>query len=136
MEYRLDRKEQYALIELKEEAFTEDVPAELEELVRSLFAEDYHNLILQMDATHDIDNGGAVVLRKINRLCSNNLGAFIVVTEDDDFIDKLEEAKIPDLEILYSVEEAIDAVFMHDLENEFGAGEDAYDEEDYASDED
>lgn len=136
MNYSLDRKEQYALIDLKEGAFTDDVPAELEELVRALFAEDYQNIILKMDATKDIDNNGAMVLRKINRLCSNNLGSFVVVTEDDDFIDQLDAAKIPDLEILYSVEEAIDSVFMHALENEFGAGEDGYDDEDYATDED
>ncbi len=131
MEHKLDKKEQYALLELKETSLSGDIPAALEEVARQLFAENVHNLIINMETTKDIDPAGAVVLRKINRLCANSLGICIVVTNDDDFIEKLEEVKIPDLEIFYTVEEAIDAVFMHDLENEFGAGEDGYDEEDY-----
>jgi hypothetical protein len=34
----------------------------------------------------------------------------------------LEGLKIPDLNVLPTKEEAIDAVFMNNLENEFGAG--------------
>ncbi|WP_247234812.1 STAS domain-containing protein [Telluribacter sp. SYSU D00476] len=131
MNYKLERSEQYALVDLKEDAFTDEVPTSFEELARKLFREGYHNLIVTMNETKTIDTAGAGVLRKINRMCVNDLGLLVVVTKDDDFIDLLEDSKIPDLTIMPTLEEAVDAVFMNDLENEFGSGDDDYDDEDY-----
>jgi len=130
MNYTLDTKEQYSLIDLHEPFLGKDIPASLEEVARTAL-KGSNNLILNLNNCTDLDPIGAGVLRKINRLCTNGLGIFIVVTKNDDMVDKLDNAKIQDLEIFYTVEEAVDAVFMHDLENEFGAGEDGYDDEDY-----
>jgi hypothetical protein len=131
MNYSLQKKEQYAFIDLEEAAFANDIPASFEETSRELFREGFNNLIVNMQATKSIDPNGTAILKKINRLCINDLGLLVIVTRDDDFIDLLESLKIPDLNILPSKEEAIDAVFMNNLENEFGAGEDDYDAEDY-----
>jgi hypothetical protein len=131
MNYSLQKKEQYAFIDLEEAAFANDVPASFEETSRELFREGFNNLIVNMQATKSIDPNGTAILKKINRLCINDLGLLVIVTRDDDFIDLLESLKIPDLNILPSKEEAIDAVFMNNLENEFGAGDDDYDAEDY-----
>ncbi|CAG5018975.1 hypothetical protein DYBT9275_06114 [Dyadobacter sp. CECT 9275] len=131
MDYKIEKKEQFAYIDLEEAAFAKEVPASFEETARSLFREGYHSLIVNMQVTKSIDAGGTTVLKKVNRLCANDLGLLVVVTRDDDFIDTLEALKIPDLNILPTKEEAIDAVFMHNLENEFGAGDDDYDDEDY-----
>ncbi|GAB3164827.1 STAS domain-containing protein [Telluribacter humicola] len=131
MNYKLERSEQYALIDLKENSFADEIPTSFEELARKLFREGYHNLIVNMNETKSIDTTGAGVLRKVNRLCINDLGLLVVVTKDDDFIDLLEDSKIPDLTIMPTLEEAVDAVFMNDLENEFGSGDDDYDEDDY-----
>jgi anti-anti-sigma regulatory factor len=130
MDFTIDKKEQYSLIDLKETFLGAEIPAALENVAR-LALKSAHNIILNLEVCQDLDTAGAVVLRKVNRLCANDLGIFIVVTKNEDLIDKLDQAKIQDLEIFYTVEEAIDAVFMHDLENEFGAGEDGYDAEDY-----
>lgn len=131
MNHKLEKKEQYAYIDLEEEAFANDVPASFEETARSLFREGYHNLIVNMQLTKSVDGLGTTVLKKVNRLCINDLGLLVIVTKDDDFIDLLEGLKIPDINILPTKEEAIDAVFMNNLENEFGAGDDDYDAEDY-----
>ncbi|GAB2770805.1 hypothetical protein GCM10027275_11880 [Rhabdobacter roseus] len=131
MNYKLERSEKYALIDLKEVAFAEEVPTTFEELVRKLFREGYHNLIVAMNETKTLDSNGVIVLRKVNRLCINDLGILVVITKDEDFEDLLADSKIPDLTILPTLEEAVDAVFMNDLENEFGAGDDDYDDEDY-----
>ena len=131
MNHKLEKKEQYVFIDLEEPAFADDIPAEFEETARALFREGYHNLIVNMQATKSVDTAGTAVLKKVNWLCANDLGLLVLVTRDDDFIDTLEALKIPDINILPTKEEAIDAVFMHDLENEFGAGDDDYDDEDY-----
>ena len=131
MNYKLERSEKYAFIDLKEVAFADEVPTTFEELVRKLFREGYHNLIIGMNEAKSLDTNGITVLRKVNRLCTNDLGLLVVVTKDEDFEDLLADSKIPDLTILPTLEEAVDAVFMNDLENEFGAGDDDYDDEDY-----
>jgi hypothetical protein len=131
MNFKLEKKEQYVYIELEEAAFGGDVPAAFEEAARSLFKEGYHSLIVNMQTVKSIDAPGIVILKKVNWLCANDLGMLAIVTRDDDFIDLLEDLKIPDMTVLPSKEEAIDAVFMHSLENEFGAGDDDYDDEDY-----
>jgi len=131
MNYSLQKKEQYAYIDLEEPAFSNEVPASFEETSRELFREGFNNLIVNMQITKDIDANGTAILKKINRLCINDLGMLVIVTKDDDFIDLLESLKIPDLNILPTQEEAIDAIFMNNLENEFGAGDDDYDADDY-----
>jgi ABC-type transporter Mla MlaB component len=132
MDYRIERSEKYAVITLKEEEFSGEIPGLFEEQARELLREDYHNLIVVMNQAREIDPAGVVTLRKVIRLCSTGLGTLVVVTQSDDFTDLLEDSNIPDLLVLPTLEEAIDAVFMHDLENEFGAGDDDdYDDEDY-----
>ena len=131
MNHSLQKKEQYAYIDLEETAFADEVPAAFEEKSRELFREGFNNLIVNMQVTKSVDTNGTAVLKKVNWLCKNDLGMLVIVTRDDDFIDLLESLKIPDLNILPTQEEAIDAVFMNNLENEFGAGDDDYDAEDY-----
>ncbi|WP_373515429.1 anti-anti-sigma factor [Persicitalea sp.] len=133
MDYKIDRKEQFAVITLKEAQFDEAVAEEFEEVARDLLSEDYSNLIVVMDQTQGIENSGVMTLRKLVRLCTTKLGILVAATENDDFAEVLEDSKIADLLVLPTLEEAIDAVFMHDLENEFGAGDDDddYDDDDY-----
>src|SRR5690606_25870841 len=119
-------------IDVKEASFSDEVPELFENLARQLFREEYNNLIVILNSAKSIDNQGIVTMRKVNKLCSNSLGMLVVVTKDDDFADLLEDSKIPDLTILPTTEEAVDAIFMNNLENEFGAGDDDdYDDEDY-----
>lgn len=133
MDYKIERSEQYAVITLRESNFGDDIPASFEEQARELLREDYHNLVVVMNEATKIDSAGVVTLRKLVRLCATGLGILVVATKNDDFTDLLEDSKIGDLLVLPTLEEAIDAVFMHDLENEFGAGDDDdYDDDDYA----
>ncbi|GHB78722.1 anti-anti-sigma factor [Persicitalea jodogahamensis] len=133
MDHKIDRKEKYAVITLMEAQFDEEISAEFEETARGLLREDYNNLIVVMDQTQSIDNSGIMTLRKLVRLCTTKLGILVAATENDDFAELLEDSSIADLLVLPTLEEAVDAVFMHDLENEFGAGDDDddYDDDDY-----
>lgn len=133
MDHKIDRKEKYAVITLKENQFDEEVAGDFEEVARELLREDYSNLIVVMNQTQGIDQSGVMTLRKMVYLCTTKLGILVAATENDDFTELLEESNIADLLVLPTLEEAIDAVFMHDLENEFGAGDDDddYDADDY-----
>lgn len=118
MTYTIEKNEQYALIRLGESAFEGEVPQAFDTLSRVLFREGYSNIIVDMDPVQAVDPAGASAIRTTNRQCTTEEGLLILVTKNDDVITFLDTAS-SDLTILPTVEEAIDAVFMHELENDF-----------------
>ncbi|ADB38687.1 STAS domain-containing protein [Spirosoma linguale] len=124
MNYTIEKNEQYALIRLAESQFGEEVSATFDTLSRGLFREGYSNIIIDVEPVQSVDQSGLTTIRKINRQCTNEVGLLILVTKNDDLIDVLDGANISDLTILPTVEEAIDAVFMNELENDFRSEED------------
>ncbi|GAB3335086.1 hypothetical protein GCM10027299_43800 [Larkinella ripae] len=124
MNYAIEKNEQYTLVSLQEPVFGGEVPATFETLSRNLFREGYSNIIVDISGVNEIDDAGVPIIRKINRQCTNESGLFILVTKQDEVIDYLDGAKIPDLTILPTVEEAVDAVFMNELENDFRSEDD------------
>ena len=119
MTYSIEKNEQYALIRLDEADFGGDIPAQFETLARTLFREGYSNIIVDLEATQLLDDEALTIIGRINRQCTNEVGLLILVTKDEELIDELDLANIADLTILPTVEEAIDAVFMNELENDF-----------------
>lgn len=124
MKFTIEKNEQYALVRLAEPALEGDVPTEFETLSRGLFREGYSNIIVDLAAVASVDPAGVSTIRKINRQCTNEVGLLVLVTKDDDLIEFLDTANISDLTILPTVEEAIDAVFMNELENDFRSEDD------------
>lgn len=128
MNYSIEKNEQYSLITLNETVFSADVSTTFETLSRNLFREGYSNIIVDFGAVKEIEDAGIPVIRKVNRQCTNESGLLILVTKRDEVIDFLDSSKIPDLTILPTVEEAVDAVFMNELENDFRSeDDDSYD---------
>ena len=124
MNHTIEKNEQYALIRLNETAFGGEVPASFETFSRGLFREGYSNIIVDLATVTSFDTAGFNVIRKINRQCTNELGLLVLVTKSDDLIEALDSSRIQDLTILPTVEEAIDAVFMNELENDFRSEDD------------
>ncbi|WP_420151645.1 STAS domain-containing protein [Spirosoma sp.] len=124
MNYTIQKNEQYALIRLAENTFGGDVPTDFETLSRGLFREGYSNIIVDMAPVQTIDQAGVATLRKINRQCTNEVGLLVVVTKNDDLIEFMDTSHLSDLTILPTVEEAVDAVFMNELENDFRSEDD------------
>ena len=124
MTYTIEKNEQYALIRLAENTFGNDVPTDFETLSRGLFREGYSNIIIDMAPVQSVDSAGVITLRKVNRQCTNEEGLLIVVTKNDDLIEFMDRSHLGDLTILPTVEEAIDAVFMNELENDFRSEDD------------
>ncbi|MBD2704345.1 STAS domain-containing protein [Spirosoma sp. BT702] len=130
MNYTIEKTERYALIRLAENQFDETLNTTFETLSRNLFREGYSNIIVDVAPVQGVDQAGITSLRKISRQCANELGLLVLVTKNDDLIDTLDRANIGDLTILPTVEEAVDAVFMNELENDFRSeDDDEYDAE-------
>lgn len=128
MNFTKETTEQYALVRLDENEIAGDIATSLETLSRNFFRDGYSNIIYDLAAVQTIAADGVMVIRKVNRQCTNEQGLLVLVTKDEDMIEFLDSSRIPDLTILPTVEEAIDAVFMNELENDFrGEDDDEYD---------
>jgi anti-anti-sigma regulatory factor len=132
MEFKVEKNEQFALIELKETSLTQENSTDLEAIIRKLFREGYGNMIIEFSSIDELDGFGISVIRKANKICLNELGLFIIVTKDQAIIDQLDGAKIEDLTLMPTVQEAVDAVYLNELENDFQSDEDdEYDHGEY-----
>ncbi len=124
MNYNLEKTEHYALISFDETAFDKKITAEFEKLVVVLYREGLNNIVVDFSKVTEVDEAGLTLIRKATRVCRTENGLFVLCTKDDDVLDLIDAEKIPELILLPTTDEGIDAVFMNDLEKEFDAGED------------
>lgn len=119
MSYSIEKTEHYALIQLNESKFDKTVTPEIEKQIVVLYREGLTNMIVDFSKVLEIDESGLSLLRKATRVCRTEQGLFIVCTKDDDILDLIDGEKIPEIVLLPTTDEGIDAVFMNDLENDF-----------------
>ena len=124
MKFTLDKQEKYVLFQLHEGKLDATLTPMLKTEMVTLNAEGFRNLILDLSETKYMDSSGLSAVLTGNRLCKEAEGVF-VLTGLSDHVQKL--IKISQLEsvlhILPTIPEAIDAVFFHELESEFGKEE-------------
>lgn len=123
--YQLEQNESYALIEWLGEGLIQENHEELESAVRILFNKDYGNMILNIAKINQLDGFGVSAIRKATKICTNELGLFVVVSKNEEITDRLDQAKIENLTIMNTVQEGVDAIYLNDLENDFEDESDA-----------
>jgi len=117
--YSLEQNESYAIITWNELNLTQSNSEELELVIRNLFKKEFANMILNLNNVNEIDGFGVSCIRKGTKICTNEMGLFAVVTKNEDIQDRLDLAKIEDFTLLNTVKEAVDAIYLNDLENDF-----------------
>lgn len=119
MSYSIEKTEHYALIQLNESKFDKSITAEIEKQIVVLYREGLTNMIVDFSKVLEIDESGLSLLKKATKVCRTEQGLFIVCTKDDDILDLIDGEKIPEIVLLPTTDEGVDAVFMNDLENDF-----------------
>jgi anti-sigma B factor antagonist len=119
MNHKVEKTEHYALIQLDENKFDKYITAEFEKLVVVLYREGFTNMVVDFSKVIEIDESGLLLLKKATKVCRTEQGLFIICTKDDDILDLIDSEKIPEIILLPTTDEGIDAVFMNDLENDF-----------------
>lgn len=130
--FQLEQNESYALIEWKSNQLIQENYEELENLVRNLFKKEYNNIILNISKVEEIDGYGVSAIRKGTKICVNESGLFVVVNKKDEIVERLDAANIENLTLMNTVQEGIDAIYLNDLENDFG---DEAENDEFSSDE-
>ncbi len=114
------KEEKYLLLKLDQATFDNDVCDNIEkEIVKSYRIDGNANYIIDASDVDSFTDKSATLFQKISRVCQNESGILVLVVPIEiipDFLDfELENATA-----LPTLEEAIEAVFMNELENDFG----------------
>jgi anti-sigma B factor antagonist len=120
MQYQKDFQEKYILLKLEEAKLDATIAAQVKAELISLVTQQ-RNLILDLSQVKYIDSSGLSVLLVANRMCKESEG-ILVLAGVTDHVHKLIKISQLDtvLELLPTVAEAVDAVFMNELEKDLG----------------
>jgi anti-anti-sigma factor len=124
MKYNIDKTEKYTVLSLNEDKLDTLVAPKLKSELVTLFQSGTVNLILELHSVKYIDSSGLSSLLIANRLCSEANGIMVLIGVND-FVNKL--ISISKLDNIFNVlptrEEAVDAVFLHEIEKDLQSEE-------------
>ena len=124
MKYSVDKQEKYCVVVLQEEKLDTTLAPKLKSELLTLQAKGVKNLILDMSEVKYTDSSGLSSLLVGNRIFQEEGGMFVLASLSD-HVNKL--IKISQLDnvmtILPTKEEAIDAVFMNEIEKDLNSGD-------------
>lgn len=119
MKFSIDKQEKYTLIKPEVEKLDTTVAPALKTEFINLNAEGTKHIILDLSEVKYVDSSGLSSILVGNRLCGNQNYA-LILTRLNDHVKKLITISQLDqvLNILPTIEESIEAIFMYEIENE------------------
>jgi anti-sigma B factor antagonist len=119
MKYTVDKQEKYTLLRLNEEKLDSSIAPQLKSEMVTLHAEGVRNIILDLSEVKYTDSSGLSALLVGNRILQEDNGIFILARLSDHTMKLIKISQLDSvLNILPTVEEGIDAVFMHEIEKD------------------
>lgn len=119
MKYTIDKKEQYSILKLEEEKLDTLLSPNIKSEFITLKAEGNSNLIFDLSGVKYIDSSGLSALLVGNRIFSEDGGIFVMAGLTDHVMKLIKISQLHNvLNILPTTQEAIDAVFMHEIEKD------------------
>ena len=130
MKFNIDKQEKYTLIKLEEEKLDTTIAPDLKSELVTLNAEGTGNLILNLEQVKYTDSSGLSAILVGNRVFSEGGGIFILSNIRDHVMKLIKISQLDSvLNILPTQQEAIDAVFMHELEKDLNQGDESEQDE-------
>lgn len=124
MKYTVDKQEKYSLLKLHEEKLDSSIAPGLKSQLITIHAEGVKNIILDLGEVKYTDSSGLSALLVGNRVVQENGGIFILASLSDHTTKLIKISQLDSvLNILPTVEEGVDAVFMHEIESDLGEDE-------------
>jgi anti-sigma B factor antagonist len=119
MKYTIDKKENYTVITIDEKKLDTTIAPDLKSEFVKLNAEGITNLILDLNNVKYTDSSGLSSILIANRLCNSSNGLLILTGLQDHVMKLINISKLESvLNILPTVEEGIDRVFLHEIERD------------------
>ena len=125
MKYSIDKQEKYSLIKFEEEKLDTVLAPALKSEFITLNAEGIRNLILDLSEVLYIDSSGLSALLVGNRILHEGTGLFVLAGVTEHVMKLIRSSQLDNvLNILPTVEEAIDAILMNEIENDLSSEDD------------
>ena len=119
MKYTIDKQEKYCLVRLHEEKLDSSIAPSLKSELITLHAEGAKNIILDLSEVKYTDSSGLSALLVGNRILQEEGGIFVLTSLSDHTLKLIKISQLDSvLTILPKEEEAVDAVFMHEIEKD------------------
>ncbi len=124
MKYTIDKKEKYTTIKLDEAKLDTHLAPQLKSEFVTLHAEGVKNIILDLSDVKYTDSSGLSALLVGNRTIQQNGGIFILSCLSDHVMKLIKISQLDGvLNIMPTVEEAVDSVLMTEIENDLKSGD-------------
>lgn len=124
MKFTIDKQEKYCLLKLHEEKLDSNVAPGLKSELITLHAEGIRNIILDLSEVKYTDSSGLSALLVGNRIVQEEGGIFVLTSLSDHTLKLIKISQLDSvLNILPTVEEGIDAVYMHEIEKDLKDGD-------------
>jgi anti-sigma B factor antagonist len=119
MKYTIDKQEKYSMLRLHEEKLDSNIAPSLKSEMITLHAEGVRNVILDLTEVKYTDSSGLSALLVGNRILQEDGGIFILSGLSEHTMKLIKISQLDSvLNILPTIEEGIDAVFMHEIEKD------------------
>jgi len=124
MKYTIDKQEKYSLLSLHEEKMDSSIAPNLKSEMITLHAEGVRNIILDLGDVKYTDSSGLSALLVGNRIFQEEGGIFVLCSLSEHTMKLIKISQLDSvLHILPTVAEAVDAVFMHEIEKDMKDGD-------------
>lgn len=124
MKFLADKDERYTTFQLLEEKLDSIVSPTLKTELVTYCAEGIKNLILDLSQVRYVDSSGLSAILTGNRVYSSEGGIMVIIGANDHVMKLIKISQLDSvLTILPSREEAIDAIFLHEIEADLKGGD-------------
>jgi len=119
MKYSIDKQEKYSILALDEEKLDTLVAPKLKSEFVTLFQSGTSNLILDMSRVKYVDSSGLSAILVANRLAGDEDGFLILAGITPHVMKLITISKLDNvLNLFPTVKEAVDAIFLSEMEKE------------------
>jgi anti-sigma B factor antagonist len=117
MKYTVDKKEQYVIFTPMEEKLDSALSPILKSELLTVNAEGYDNLVIDMSHVKYADSSGLSALLVGNREFGRDGGIFIIASPQEHVMKLIKISMLDKVfKIVDSIEEAAEAIFIHEIE--------------------
>jgi len=121
MDFTADKQEKYTLVSLKEEKLDSQIAPTLKSEFVVINSEGVKNIILDLSDTRYTDSSGLSAILVANRICKSSGGTFVLAGLQESVAKLINISQLDSvLNITPTVKEAVDFVFMDEVEKDIG----------------
>lgn len=120
----IKKTDDYVIFTPESSVFDDSTSAALEKAVAGLYSSEGRiNFIVDLDKVSSLAVSGVVLFDKVHKIALRESGLFVTIVNNDTLTDTIADNSQFELLMLSSVDEAIEAVYMHIQNSEEDEGE-------------